>query len=120
MSKPVDFPEKTHLLGPPEGAEAYVQDLPVHSDGMYCTSCWELDEEELREVAKTRRVWVSIMSGRTQPPVLVLGISPLEQTVTLKFENTETGEQIFVETSRPEWSQEQFMRNRDSNWREIK
>ena len=53
MSKPVDFPEKTHLLGPPEGAEAYVQDLPVHSDGMYCTSCWELDDEELREVAKT-------------------------------------------------------------------
>lgn len=58
------------VLRPPEGAEN-VSDLHTFTNGMCSVSCWQLSPEEIAEVARTGRVFLSVFSGRTQPPVFV-------------------------------------------------
>jgi len=46
---------------------------------VFCVSCWELSEEELANVMKTKRVFVAVMAHpehRTQPPIAVHGFNP--------------------------------------------
>lgn len=43
-----------------ENQEEY-NDLPAHrSAGGDVTSCWELSEEELAEINKTKKVWLTV------------------------------------------------------------
>ncbi|MES0168222.1 hypothetical protein NKJ87_19905 [Mesorhizobium sp. M0027] len=58
------------LLRAPEGAKN-VGEMHTFTNGHCSVSCWELDEAELAEVVRTKRIFVSILSGRTQPPVFV-------------------------------------------------
>lgn len=83
MARPTEFSEQNLLLGPAEGTEEYVQPLPVFSNGQTCTSCWELTDEELTEVARTRRIWVTVMAGRTQPPILIQTDFPMHMTTPI-------------------------------------
>jgi len=67
---PVKFKEQNQQLGPPPGmSEEECQPLPVFTDGKQCISCWELSKEDIEKVNKTGRIWLSVMSGLTQPPV---------------------------------------------------
>ena len=52
-------------------------DLPICrvQDGRII-SCWELTDDELMEILQTKRVWLSVWSGATQPPVCVQGETP--------------------------------------------
>ncbi|MDP3452063.1 MAG: hypothetical protein Q8R90_03820 [Bacteroidales bacterium] len=68
--KPVKFKEQNQQLGPPPGiSEEECSPLPVYTDGKQCISCWELTPEEIAKVSKTGRIWLSVLSGQTQPPV---------------------------------------------------
>lgn len=70
MAQPVEFDGSNMVLRAPEGAEN-VSDLPTFTNGMCSVSCWQLSKEEIAEVARTGRVFLSVFSGRSQPPVFV-------------------------------------------------
>mgnify|MGYP001095557830 CR=1 FL=1 len=68
--KPVKFKHHNQLLGPPPGMnENECMTLPVFTDGKQCLSCWELSDEEIKEIIETKRIWLAVMSGNSQPPV---------------------------------------------------
>lgn len=59
-------------LGPPEGtSEDQCRTLPVFNNGACSVSCWELDDDEIREIVRTRRIFLSVWFGPTQPPVFI-------------------------------------------------
>ena len=79
--KPIKFPEANKVLvAPRDMTQEECGDLPVHDCGNgHQISCWELDGDELMEVLKTKRVWLFVWGGATQPPVLVEGINPFKE-----------------------------------------
>ncbi|HUV00451.1 MAG TPA: hypothetical protein VMW32_05780 [Bacteroidales bacterium] len=81
--KPINFLESTGVLGPPKGHEKSVLPLPVFRDGVQCISCWELTDEEMETIKRTRRVYVGIISGQTQPPIRVQVIKPFQKEFSL-------------------------------------
>lgn len=70
MGIPVQFSGVNMLLRAPEGAEN-VSDMHTFTNGICSVSCWELSAEELAEINRTGRIFLSVFSGRTQPPVYV-------------------------------------------------
>jgi hypothetical protein len=68
MGYPVDFTgtNQTLLGGRPD-----VADMRVFNNGVCNVSCWELSEAELAAVAKSGRVYISVLSGESSPPVFV-------------------------------------------------
>lgn len=72
MAQAVDFQGSNMVLHAPAGSEN-VSDLRTFTNGMCSVSCWQLSPEEIAEVAKTGRVFLSVFSGRSQPPVFVGG-----------------------------------------------
>lgn len=73
MAIPDDFPERNLLLVAPDGCEETVLPLPVFRDSGQIISCWRLTADEIREIAATGVVWLSVWGGQTAPPVLVTG-----------------------------------------------
>jgi hypothetical protein len=72
MANPAPFDDSNRELTAPEGvSEDEVGTLPVWTDGAVCISCWELTGEELMEILQTKRVWVRVYSGASQPPIMV-------------------------------------------------
>lgn len=66
----VDFPESNKILGKPKSmTDEECYDLEIFTDGQQCISAWELNKEELELIQKTGRIYLSILSGQTQPPV---------------------------------------------------
>lgn len=70
MGIPVQFSGANMLLRAPEGAEN-VSDMHTFTNGICSVSCWELSAEDLAEINRTGRIFLSVFSGRTQPPVYV-------------------------------------------------
>ena len=75
MSDIVRFPEANRTYTAPG-----CYDLPAHvtvdnEGNSVIISCWQLDEQDLAEVALTGRVWLRIW-GSAQPPVYVGGVRP--------------------------------------------
>ena len=73
MATPVTFPESNFVW---TGPSADIGDLPAYRDtvNQETISCWELTEDELAEVARTGRVWLSVWYRH--PPVTVGGHNP--------------------------------------------
>ena len=72
MAYPVDFKGANKNLTKPKGADdLQCSSLPVFSNGINCVSCWELTDEDLITIAQDRRIYVSVWSGQTQPPIAV-------------------------------------------------
>lgn len=69
MADPVEFPGQTGTLRAPAGREDSIRALPTFSNGVCSVSCWALRPLELLRVVRTGRVWLSVFSGRSQPPV---------------------------------------------------
>jgi hypothetical protein len=44
-------------------------------DGPIIISCYKLTEEELEEINRTKRVWLTVISHR-MPPVALTGMKP--------------------------------------------
>lgn len=70
MAGAVEFEGQNLILQPPPGAEN-ISPLPIFRNGTCCVSCWQLSPEEMAEVQRTGRVYLSVFWGMTQPPVFV-------------------------------------------------
>lgn len=56
---------------PPDVSEDQCKTLYVFKNGACIVSCWELDDAELADVIRTRRVFSSIWSGQTLYPQFI-------------------------------------------------
>lgn len=82
---PTSFDEAEDVLGRPQGGgHEDVEPLAVcrtyqedDAKTPVVISCWKCTAEELAEINRTGRVWVSV-KGQTMPPIAVLGRSPFE------------------------------------------
>lgn len=78
MAQAVDFQgTNTKLLGGRED----IADMDCFRNGTCVVSCWEVSEKELEEIVRTRRVWVSVFSGLTSPPICVGSQSVIRSVV---------------------------------------
>lgn len=67
---PVQFKEANKNLLKPEGmTDAECSSLWVYTDGKQCISCWKLSWKQRIKALLFGKVWLSVLSGGTQPPV---------------------------------------------------
>lgn len=72
MARGIPFTGATSVIKPPPGDEGTVAELALfRSRGGANVSCWELDDDELAEVARTGRVFASVYSGPIFYPIFV-------------------------------------------------
>ena len=85
--KPIDFAQSTKVLQRPSTmAESECQSLPVWNDGKQCVSCWKATFKERLNILLTGKVWLGVLSGKTQPPVFVSGESVfVEEPLKARF-----------------------------------
>lgn len=69
--KPINFPEQTDVLGKPQDmTDEECTPLPVFRNGQQCVSCWQLSDEEIIQLIQNDgKLYLSVLSGWTQPPV---------------------------------------------------
>lgn len=78
MAIPASFQESNMVLNPPEGMTldqcSVLSVLRAFTPNMepVVVSCWKLTPEELAEINRTGRVWVTVW-GITMPPIAVDG-----------------------------------------------
>lgn len=72
MGHGVDFFGSNRKYGPPPGvSEDQCATLHVFSNGACIVSAWEFTDEEILEIVRTRRAFLSVWSGATLFPVFV-------------------------------------------------
>lgn len=72
--KPIDFPQSTKVLQRPGTlSDSECGALPVWNDGKQCVSCWKPSIKERLNILLGGKVWLGVISGKTQPPVFVAG-----------------------------------------------
>lgn len=72
MVKPIKFEEANkNLLKPSSMTDEECSSLWVYSDGEQCISCWKLGWKERLAALLFGKVWLSVLSGSTQPPVWI-------------------------------------------------
>lgn len=71
MASAVDFKGANLTLTAAKGDEDRVREMKAFFNGNTTVSCWELSPEELEEVSRTGKVFVSILSGKTFFPMFV-------------------------------------------------
>jgi len=68
----VKFPEATKNLARPESmTKEECGSLWVWTDGTRCISCWKMTWKQRIKALFWGKVWLSVYSGQTQPPVSV-------------------------------------------------
>lgn len=83
MGYPVNFSGANCVYKAPPGRDD-VGDLPTFKNGACIVSAWELSDEELQEVLRTRRVFLSSFSGDTLFPVF-LGSESVVRSVVVDY-----------------------------------
>lgn len=58
-----------NLLKPDSMTDEECSSLWVFTDGRQCVSCWKLNLKQRLSALFFGRVWLSVLSGYTQPPV---------------------------------------------------
>jgi hypothetical protein len=72
VSRPVDFLGSNMTLGPPEGTDDLgCATIRTFTNGSHTVVCVEFGDDEVEEIVRTRRVYVSLWSGKTMPPIYV-------------------------------------------------
>ncbi len=72
MAYGIDFKGSNKRYGPPLGvSEDQCKTLNTFNNGQCIVSCWELTKEELEEINRTGKIFLSVWSGNTLFPVLV-------------------------------------------------
>lgn len=72
MSKPVEWSGSNKVLTPPKGTtEEQVSRMEIFTNNVICVSKWELSRETIEEVLKTGCLFISVISGSTQPPIFI-------------------------------------------------
>lgn len=78
--KPIDFAQSTKVLQKPSTmSDKECASLHVWSDGKQCVSCWKPTFKERLNILFGGRIWLGVLSGRTQPPVFVSGNAVFEK-----------------------------------------
>ena len=67
--RPIKFRHANLTLKGPKGGN--IQDLPAWSNGTYCVSCWRMTWRDRLTALFSGKLWLWVMSGRTQPPVVL-------------------------------------------------
>ena len=68
--KPIKFKQaNTNLLKPDSMTDEECTNLWVYCDGEQCISCWKLSFLQRIKALLFGKVWLSVLSGQTQPPV---------------------------------------------------
>lgn len=68
--KPIKFKEANKNLSKPNSmSDEECGSLWVFSDGQQCISCWKLNFKQRLSALFRGKVWLSVLSGKTQPPV---------------------------------------------------
>lgn len=57
--KPVEFPEQNTVIAKDQ---PQYQPLPALTDGQEVISCWELSDEEMQHLMKTKKIYLSCMT----------------------------------------------------------
>jgi len=85
--KPLDFKEANKILYRPKSMTGdECSSLKVYSDSEQCVSCWGLSWKEKLLALLFGKVWLYVISGKTQPPVALT----CERTVFNETTNTST------------------------------
>lgn len=84
MGNAVDFEGSNKVYGPPKGEEERVGSLHVFFNGSCIVSAHELSDDEIEEIVRTRRVFLSIWSGGTLFPLFV-GAESVVRSVVVDF-----------------------------------
>lgn len=70
--KPIKFDEANkNLLKPQNMTDEECSNLWVFTDGRQCISCWKMSLKQRLSALIHGKVWLSVCSGQTQPPVWV-------------------------------------------------
>lgn len=70
--KPIKFKEANrNLLKPASMTDEECKSLWVYTNGIVCVSCWKLSFKERLLALIFGNIWLRVLSGGTQPPVLV-------------------------------------------------
>lgn len=70
--KPIKFKEANkNLLKPKNMTDEECSSLWVYNDGKECISCWKMNWKQRLSALLFGKVWLSVLSGTTQPPVWV-------------------------------------------------
>ena len=79
--KPINFKQSTKVLQKPGTlSDSECGTLPVWCDGKQCVSCWKPSFKERINILFGGKVWLGVMSGKTQPPVFVAGERVFQKT----------------------------------------
>lgn len=68
--KPIKFKQANkNLLKPNNMTDEECSSLWVYCDGQQCISCWKLTFKERIKALFFGNIWISVLSGVTQPPI---------------------------------------------------
>lgn len=73
LADAIDFAGTNIVMRAPPGREETVNDVRAFRNAMCCVTCWQLSDAELAEIARTRRVYLSVFMGGGRPPVYAGG-----------------------------------------------
>ena len=80
--EPNKFPQANKDLVKPEGwTDEECGTLPVYNDGQQCISLWKMTWRERFSALFFGKVWLFVVSGNTQPPVLLLATKEIFKEV---------------------------------------
>lgn len=78
MAKPIRFPQTNIIFG--QNQEG-VKPLPAHIENVAhrpVHTLWELDDDEIEEIVRTRQIWVTVLTyGEPLQPLYIGGGCPL-------------------------------------------
>lgn len=70
--KPIKFDEANQCLFKPKNmTDEECSSLWVYADGMHNISCWKMSFRQRLSALIHGKVWLCVLSGKTQPPVWV-------------------------------------------------
>ena len=71
--KPTKFEQSNRtLLRPSNMTDDECSSLDVYTDDNQCISCWRLSWRERLSALLFGKVWVYVLSGNTQPPIVLV------------------------------------------------
>lgn len=76
--EPMKFEQANKNLLKPQGmTDEECGSLPVFSDGQQCISLWKMTWRERLSALFFGKIWLSVYSGQTQPPVWLMAANEI-------------------------------------------
>ncbi len=74
--KAIEFEGQNHVFDKPENmTDEECGSLAVNFNREQSVSCWELDEEDIKNILKHKRIWLGVL-GSGHPPVFLTTEEP--------------------------------------------